>query len=42
MREIGYTSINFDLVYGLPYQTVESINDTITKIISLKPERIAF
>jgi len=41
-REIGYTSINFDLVYGLPYQTVESINDTITKIISLKPERIAF
>lgn len=41
-RKIGYTSINFDLVYGLPYQTVESINDTITKIISLKPERIAF
>jgi oxygen-independent coproporphyrinogen-3 oxidase len=41
-REIGYTSINFDLVYGLPYQTIESINDTITKIISLNPERIAF
>jgi oxygen-independent coproporphyrinogen III oxidase len=41
-RQIGYNSINFDLVYGLPYQTVESINDTITKIISLKPERIAF
>ena len=41
-REIGYTSINFDLVYGLPYQTIASINDTITKIISLKPERIAF
>lgn len=41
-RQIGYTSINFDLVYGLPYQTVESISDTITKIISLKPERIAF
>lgn len=41
-RQIGYTSINFDLVYGLPFQTVESINDTITKIISLKPERIAF
>lgn len=41
-KEIGYTSINFDLVYGLPYQTIESINDTITKIISLKPERIAF
>ncbi len=41
-REIGYTSVNFDLVYGLPYQTTETINDTITKIISLKPERIAF
>lgn len=41
-RKIGYKSINFDLVYGLPYQTVESINDTIAKIISLKPERIAF
>lgn len=41
-RDIGYTSINVDLVYGLPYQTIESIKDTITKIISLKPERIAF
>ena len=41
-KEIGYASINFDLVYGLPYQTIESINDTITKIISLNPERIAF
>jgi oxygen-independent coproporphyrinogen-3 oxidase len=41
-REIGYTSINFDLVYGLPYQTLESIQTTITQIISLKPERIAF
>lgn len=41
-REIGYTSINVDLVYGLPYQTIESVRDTITKIISLKPERIAF
>lgn len=41
-REIGYTSINVDLVYGLPYQTIYSIKDTITKIITLKPERIAF
>lgn len=41
-RELGYTSINVDLVYGLPYQTIESIKDTITKIITLKPERIAF
>lgn len=41
-REIGYTSINVDLVYGLPYQTIDSIKDTISKIITLKPERIAF
>ncbi|MFO0478048.1 MAG: oxygen-independent coproporphyrinogen III oxidase [Bacteroidota bacterium] len=40
--EIGYKSINFDLVYGLPYQTILSVKDTISKIISLKPERIAF
>lgn len=41
-RLIGYTSINVDLVYGLPFQTLETIHDTITKICSLKPERIAF
>ncbi len=41
-REIGYTSVNMDLVYGLPHQTIESISDTVAKIISLKPERIAF
>ncbi len=41
-RKIGYQSINIDLVYGLPYQTTESVRSTIQKIISLKPERIAF
>jgi oxygen-independent coproporphyrinogen III oxidase len=41
-RNIGYTSINYDLIYGLPLQTVESIVDTIEKVQSLKPDRIAF
>jgi oxygen-independent coproporphyrinogen III oxidase len=41
-RTIGYTSVNVDLVYGLPYQTVESVSETVKKIIELKPERIAF
>lgn len=41
-RAIGYKSINFDLIYGLPFQTVNSITDTIEKVVSLKPERIAF
>jgi len=41
-RQIGYTSINFDLIYGLPLQTKESIIDTIEQSISLQPDRIAF
>jgi oxygen-independent coproporphyrinogen III oxidase len=41
-REIGYTSVNFDLVYGLPLQHLETIADTIQKTIQLKPDRIAF
>ncbi|MGZ3918720.1 MAG: oxygen-independent coproporphyrinogen III oxidase [Bacteroidia bacterium] len=41
-RKIGYTSINADLVYGLPHQDVHSVEDTVEKLISLKPERIAF
>lgn len=41
-REIGYTSINHDLVFGLPHQTKESIRHTIEKTNELKPDRIAF
>lgn len=41
-REIGYESINFDLVYGLPLQTIETVGDTIDKVLELKPDRIAF
>jgi oxygen-independent coproporphyrinogen-3 oxidase len=41
-RKIGYTSINVDLVYGLPHQTKESVKRTIEHMIVLKPERIAF
>ena len=41
-RSIGYTSINFDLVYGLPLQTRKSVIGTINKVNLLKPERIAF
>lgn len=38
----GYTSINVDLIYGLPKQTVDSIAYTISKVKELKPDRIAF
>ena len=41
-REIGYTSINFDLIYGLPSQNLSSIVDTIKKVTILKPDRISF
>lgn len=41
-REIGYTSINFDIIYGLPLQKKESIVDTVNKVNQLRPDRIAF
>jgi oxygen-independent coproporphyrinogen-3 oxidase len=41
-RSIGYKSVNFDLIYGLPLQTVESITRTINQTISLRPDRVAF
>jgi len=41
-RVVGYTSINFDLIYGLPKQTNLSIQQTITEVKKLQPERIAF
>jgi oxygen-independent coproporphyrinogen-3 oxidase len=41
-REIGYTSISHDLVFGLPFQTIATMVDTIEKTKSLQPDRIAF
>lgn len=41
-RSIGYTSINFDLVYGLPFQKQDTLEDTLQKVNLLKPDRIAF
>ncbi|SDH72985.1 oxygen-independent coproporphyrinogen-3 oxidase [Flavobacterium omnivorum] len=41
-REIGYTSIGHDIIFGLPFQEVEDIVDTIEKTKSLQPDRLAF
>lgn len=41
-RKQGYSSINFDLIYGLPFQTLESIQRTIEAVQRLQPDRIAF
>ncbi len=41
-RELGYDSINFDLIYGLPGQTQTGLGRTITEVLTMLPERIAF
>lgn len=41
-RKIGYTSINFDLIYGLPKQTLDGLENTLKLVRQLKPDRIAF
>lgn len=40
-RAHGVRSINIDLVYGLPHQTRASVEDTIEKVVALRPDRIA-
>ena len=41
VRELGFSSINLDLMYGLPFQTIESFEETVEKIIDISPDRIA-
>lgn len=41
-RALGYNSINFDLIYGLPLQTLKGIESTISEVVKLMPDRIAF
>ena len=41
IREADFESVNIDLIYGLPYQTLETFSETIDKVIKLNPDRIA-
>lgn len=41
-RSVGYNSINFDLIYGLPGQTSQGLATTIGEVIALQPDRLAF
>ena len=41
-RAAGFTSINYDLIYGLPFQTLKSVEQTIEAVRRLRPDRIAF
>ncbi len=40
-RELGFESVNYDLIYGLPKQNLESIKKTVDLTIELRPDRIA-
>ncbi|NBP71011.1 MAG: oxygen-independent coproporphyrinogen III oxidase, partial [Cytophagia bacterium] len=41
-RSCGFTSVSFDLIYGLPFQTVSSIAETMKQVLTLCPDRISF
>jgi oxygen-independent coproporphyrinogen III oxidase len=40
-RTLGFASINFDLVYGLPFQTMDSWRTTLAALVDLRPDRMA-
>ncbi len=41
-RKLEFDSVNFDLIYGMPFQTVDTIRETVETTIGLSPDRIAF
>ncbi|MCI2400637.1 oxygen-independent coproporphyrinogen III oxidase [Aliiroseovarius subalbicans] len=41
LRERGITSLNADILYGLPHQTTARMSDSVQKLLSLGPDRIA-
>lgn len=40
-RQLGFTSINVDLIYGLPHQTIDSFTHTLEQTLTLGPDRVA-
>lgn len=41
MRELGFDSINLDLIYGLPHQTPETFRETLDTVLRMQPDRLA-
>ncbi len=41
-RKVGIPFINFDLIYGLPFQNQQSMQRTLDQVIQLNPDRIAY
>lgn len=40
-RAAGFASINIDLIYGLPFQTLESFGRSVAAVIAMRPDRVA-
>lgn len=40
-RRLGFRSLNLDLIYGLPYQTLEGFNATLDTVIAMNPDRLS-
>ncbi len=41
-RRLDFDSVNFDLIYGLPFQTRETLDRSLKQTLDLQPDRIAF
>jgi oxygen-independent coproporphyrinogen-3 oxidase len=41
IRDAGFSSLNIDLIYGLPHQTTASFETTLDEVLELKPDRLA-
>jgi oxygen-independent coproporphyrinogen III oxidase len=41
-RQLGYTSVNYDLIYGLPLQTPGGLQRTLSQALEFRPDRLAF
>ena len=41
LRDAGVTSLNMDILYGLPHQTTERIAESVQRVLSLAPDRVA-
>ena len=40
-RQLGFSSVNIDLIYGLPYQTTSGFSRTLEQVLTLRPDRVA-
>jgi oxygen-independent coproporphyrinogen-3 oxidase len=42
IRVRGFSSLNFDMIYGLPKQTMETLEQTLTTLIAMSPDRVSY